>query len=138
MLLCYSPQSKRGFKPILGQLLVLGRQVFNRQPQIVRMLHHRQELFGLGQRHLPVARLSGCFLDPFVHRVHDRPSEVRLGVRQPALIVRASSLGQRQISLRLEVWVQDSTLPGGAGLDKELGEHVRQWDVLNDEGLPFF
>lgn len=138
MLLCYSPQSERGLKPILGQLLVLGRQVFNRQPQIVRVLHHRQELFRLGQRHLPVTWLSGCLLDPFVHGVHNRPSEVRLWVRQPGLVVGASSLGQRQVTLRLEVWVQDSTLPGGAGLDEKLGEHVRQGDVLNDEGLPFF
>ena len=137
MLLCYSPQSKRAFKPILGQPLFLGRQVINRQPQIVGMFKHWHQLFSLRQRHLPFAWGASRFFNPLVHGVHDRPCEVRLGIRKPALVVRAGGFGQRQESFRLKVWEQHATLPGRSGLDEELGQHAGQWHVLNDVVLSF-
>jgi hypothetical protein len=87
------------------------------------MLRDRQQLLGFHQRELPLAWLPGGPLDPLVHGVHYRPCEVRLGVWQLRLIVRTGSLGQGEESLGLEVGEQNATLPTGAGLNKELGQH---------------
>lgn len=87
------------------------------------MLRDREQMLGLHQAHLPLAWLAGGPLDPLVHGVHDRPSEVRLWVRQLLLVVRARRLGQGEESLGLEVREENATLPGRAGLNKKLGQH---------------
>lgn len=138
MPLCYSPQRLAPFKAIPSHLTLAIGQVVNGQAQIVWMLHHRQELLGLGKRHLPLRRLAGAALDPLVHSVHACACEIRLGVRQLLLVVRSGSLGQRQESLGLKLWDQNPTLPRRPCLDEELGEHRRQGHVLNDELLSRF
>lgn len=137
MPLCNLPERLLPLESILGQLSLARREVFDGEPQIVRVLHHRQHFFGLLQADLPVGRRALAALDPLVHGVHHRPCEVGFRIRQATLIVRARSLGQSQESLALQVRDQHTLLPRRAGLDEELRQHRRQGHVLNDQSLSF-
>lgn len=124
-------------EPVLCQAFLIFRQILYRQAQVVGMFHEGEKFFRLLQGYLPVAGRASGLLDPLVHGVHHRSGEVRLRVGQLARIVRASSLGQCQESLGLQLWNQHATLPGWSGLYKELGQHGGQAHVLNDQRLSF-
>ena len=87
------------------------------------MLRDRQQLLGLHERELPLARLPGGPFDPLVHGVHYRPCEVGFRIREPGLIVCTGGLGQGEEPFGLKVGEQHATLPARAGLHKKLGQH---------------
>ena len=49
MRLCYFPERGAALKPVLGDLPLPVWQVFDRQPQVVGMLHHGQQFLCLLQ-----------------------------------------------------------------------------------------
>jgi hypothetical protein len=131
MALSYRPECMAGFKPVGGQLLMLIRQVLDREPQVVWVLQDREKLFRFLQADLPLGRLAGGLSDVLVHGVHNRPCEVRLGVRQATLIVCTGSLGQRKEPFTLKVWDQHRLLPAGTVLHKEPCKHAGKSNVLS-------
>jgi hypothetical protein len=124
-------------EPVRGEILVIA-QVFQGEPEIVRVFHHGQEIGRLLQADLPVGRLAGQLLDLLEHRVEDGPGEVRLGVGQAGLIVRASSLRQCQEPLALKVREVRGPLPVRAVLDKESRQHPGERNVFNYQRLTLF
>jgi hypothetical protein len=116
---------------VRGQLLVFGRQVLDRQPQVVWILQHRQQVFRLLQADLPLARLAGGFLDRLVHGVQTGAGEVRLGVGQLLRIIGAGSLGEGEESFPLQVWNQHALLPRRPVLNKEPRQHPGKVHVLS-------
>jgi hypothetical protein len=97
----YRPKSLGALESVLGQPALIVGQVFNRQPEVVGVLHEGEQLFRFLQAHLPLSRRPLAPLDPLIHGVHDRPCEVGFRIRQLRLVVRASSLAQSQESLAL-------------------------------------
>ena len=69
------------------------------------------------------------------HGVEDRPGEVRLGVGQAGLIVRAGSLAQGEVSLPLQVREIDRPLPVRPVLQEVLAEYLDERLVLNNQTL---
>lgn len=134
----YRPERVPTLEPVLGQLPGLFGQVSQGQPKVVRVLQHRQEVARLLQADLLQARLSLNLLDVLEHAVQTRSGEVRLGVGEPGLIVRASRLAQRQESLAFQVRDQRRLLPSGAGLNEEPCQHLGQRYVFSDQRLAFF
>jgi hypothetical protein len=112
-------------------LLLLIWQILDCEPQVVGIFQDGKKFFCFLQAHLPLGRLSRRLADVLVHGVHYRPCEVRLGVRQPGLIVRSGSLGQRKEPFALKVWDQHRLLPAWAVLHKESGEHAGKANVLS-------
>ena len=69
------------------------------------------------------------------HGVENRPGEVRLGVGQPALIVRAGSLAQGEVSLTLQVCKVDRPLPVRAVLQEVPAEYLDERLVFSNQTL---
>lgn len=124
-------------KPVRCQVLVIFRQVTDRQPQVVGVVEERHEISRLGKAHPCQPRLSGGALDVLEHAIEDGPSEVRLGVGEPLGVVGSSRLGQGQISLTLQVIDQYTTLPMGAVLYEVPCEDTDKLQVVSDQGLLF-
>lgn len=111
MHLSYRPERVAFLKSVGSNLLPLVWKIADSKAQVVRVFDHGQHLFRLLQADLPLCRLAGGLLDVLVHAVHYRPGEVRLGVGQSLLVVRAGGLGQGQKSLALQVRQQGGLLP---------------------------
>jgi hypothetical protein len=122
---------------VARQLGVLA-QVFDDEPQVIRLFDHGQEFGGLLQADLPVGRTLGGPADLLVHAVENRPGEVRLGVRQPLGVVRAGRLGEGEIPLPLQVVTVDAVLPAGPVLQEEPGDHLHKRQPLSRQRLLFF
>lgn len=105
------PQGRPFDKPVGRDLLILVRQVINRQPQVIQVIELRQHIGRLLQTDLGQAGLAGRTFDVFQHAVEDGPSKVRFRVRQAGLVVGAGRFAQGKIPFPLQVSEVHRPLP---------------------------
>jgi hypothetical protein len=110
----------------VGRQLCFFAQVFDRQPQIIRLVGDAERLARLFDAHAPLSRGAGGTFDVLVHAVQNAARKVRLRIGQAFWIVGPGRLADGEVTLTFQVFHQKTALPSGPVLNKELGEHGHQ------------
>lgn len=135
MLFGQRPERGPLFESVPRQFLVLVGQGFNRHPQVIKLVVHGLQIRGCLQADAVLGRRACLLLDPLEHPVQCGACEVRLGVWELGLVVRAGSLGDGQEALALQVLHVQTLLPARPGLNEVLGEDQGKIVVLSRQFL---